>query len=69
MRHVNENEKSSLSVFLAKKVKIAFNDGRQIVTKYGIVEAVSDGLVLLQYRDGKKEAISAAGIVRIEEWV
>ena len=29
----------------------------------------SDGLVLLQYRDGKKEAISAAGIVRIEEWV
>lgn len=66
---MNENENSSLKVFLLRKVKIAFNDGRQIVTKYGVVEAISDGLVLLRYRDGKKEAISAGGIVRIEEWV
>ncbi len=59
---------NGLNVFLNRKVKVAFNDGKQIVTKYGVVKSLSDGLLLLEYRDGKREALNLAGIVRLEEW-
>ncbi len=51
--------------WLNKRVSVIFNDGSRVVTHHGVLQSISDRMVVIKGTD-KEEAISLDKIVRME---